>query len=311
MEIYKCERCNYEFKLKSDLKRHYNRKNLCKSVNGDISREELINLFNKRWSKTYQCKKCNKIFYKKLDLMNHIGKDCSNDIISKVDNYECYRCKRTFKTKYTLERHMQNNCKKKIEKNNTPQIIINHNYNNCNIMNVEKVEINNFGKENIEYLNTISYINQLFDRYSDLEEITNDDKNKINSVNLRDIMSDIYFNNEHKENNNIVPVNIKRGIYKVKINGEYIKKDAELLFSNVLDKIVLIYHLLLDKKIDDNDKFIKIKDSLIKLMEFMNTQNNEDKDLKPFIDQSKKVKKFLRKSMDMMASDYKEAFNYD
>ena len=167
--------------------------------------------------------------------------------------------------------------------------------------------MNNFGKENINYLTNQEYMNQLFNFNMDINKLNNTEKNKINSINLRDIMNDLYFNEEHKENNNIYPVNIKNGIYKVKIGDEYLKKDADFLFNNVLNKIVNIYQLLLDKKIDDDDKFIKIKDSLIKLVDYMNMGNIQDnKNIK----ESEKIKKFLRKSLDMLASDFKEKNNF-
>jgi hypothetical protein len=315
---YRCIRCDKNFILKTDLKRHYNRKHICKNILKDYSKNELIKDYNEKYEKRYSCKKCNKIYYVKSELIEHLNNNKCNGIKNIiVKEYQCSKCGKYYKNKYSLDRHIMNVCYKNSGNMN---IIINNNYNNCNFTNIRNnniqnnLIINDFGKENIEYINTISYINELFNKYNLIEnedeELTNEDTNKINSVNLRDLMNDIYFNKEHKENNNIIPVNIKKGIYKVKIDDNYIKKDADLLFSILLEKIVFIYNLLLDKKINDDDKFVKIKENLIKLMEYIDTsesnENKNNKEAKSYINESKKVKNFLRKSLDMMASDYKE-----
>ena len=291
--MYECVRCGHVFKLKTDLKRHYNRKKICKTLNKDYSKDEMMNILDK----SFQCQNCEKIFTSKYTLNNHKkNRICIKNELTNI--FSCDTCGKKYFDKNDYENHI------KIHNNlsNKTIVINNYNYTNYNIMMV-----NNFGKENINYLTNQEYMNQLFNFNMDINELNNTEKNKINSINLRDIMNDLYFNEEHKENNNIYPVNIKNGIYKVKIGDEYLKKDADFLFNNVLNKIVNIYQLLLDKKIDNDDKFIKIKDNLIKLVDYMNMGNIPDnKNIK----ESDKIKKFLRKSLDMLASDYKEKNNF-
>ena len=291
--MYECVRCGHVFKLKTDLKRHYNRKKICKTLNKDYNKDEMMNILDK----SFQCQNCEKIFTSKYTLNNHKkNRICIKNELTNI--FSCDTCGKKYFDKNDYENHI------KIHNNlsNKTIVINNYNYTNYNIMMV-----NNFGKENINYLTNQEYMNQLFNFNMDINELNNTEKNKINSINLRDIMNDLYFNEEHKENNNIYPVNIKNGIYKVKIGDEYLKKDADFLFNNVLNKIVNIYQLLLDKKIDNDDKFIKIKDNLIKLVDYMNMGNIPDnKNIK----ESDKIKKFLRKSLDMLASDYKEKNNF-
>lgn len=292
--MYECVRCGHVFKLKTDLKRHYNRKKICKTLHQDYSKDEMINILDK----SFQCQNCGKIFISKYTLNNHK----KNRICIKNELINIFPCDICGK-KYFDKNDYDNHIKTHNNSSNKTIVINNYNYTNYNIMMV-----NNFGKENINYLTNQEYMNQLFNFNMDINKLNNTEKNKINSINLRDIMNDLYFNEEHKENNNIYPVNIKNGIYKVKIGDEYLKKDADFLFNNVLNKIVNIYQLLLDKKIDDDDKFIKIKDNLIKLVDYINMDNIQyhNKNSK----ESEKIKKFLRKSLDMLASDYKEKNNF-
>ena len=292
--MYECVRCGHVFKLKTDLKRHYNRKKICKTLHQDYSKDEMMNILDK----SFQCQNCGKIFISKYTLNNHK----KNRICIKNELINIFPCDICGK-KYFDKNDYDNHIKTHNNSSNKTIVINNYNYTNYNIMMV-----NNFGKENINYLTNQEYMNQLFNFNMDINKLNNTEKNKINSINLRDIMNDLYFNEEHKENNNIYPVNIKNGIYKVKIGDEYLKKDADFLFNNVLNKIVNIYQLLLDKKIDDDDKFIKIKDNLIKLVDYMNMDNIQyhNKNSK----ESEKIKKFLRKSLDMLASDYKEKNNF-
>lgn len=291
--MYECVRCGHVFKLKTDLKRHYNRKKMCKTLNQDYSKDEMMNILDK----SFQCQNCGKIFTSKYTLNNHKkNRICIKNELTNI--FPCDTCGKKYFNKNDYDNHIKTHT----NSSNKTIVINNYNYTNYNIMMV-----NNFGKENINYLTNQEYMNQLFNFNMDINKLNNTEKNKINSINLRDIMNDLYFNEEHKENNNIYPVNIKNGIYKVKIGDEYLKKDADFLFNNVLNKIVNIYQLLLDKKIDDDDKFIKIKDSLIKLVDYMNMGNIQDnKNIK----ESEKIKKFLRKSLDMLASDYKEKNNF-
>jgi len=61
--MYECKICNKEFKLKTDLQRHENRKNKC-------SKEDI----REEGKKVYKCKKCEKIFKLKNNYLVHINR---------------------------------------------------------------------------------------------------------------------------------------------------------------------------------------------------------------------------------------------
>ncbi len=68
--MFKCKRCNYEANRKSNLIRHLESKTICKAINSDISREELIleipknskSIIDEKGNKVYCCKYCKKQF---------------------------------------------------------------------------------------------------------------------------------------------------------------------------------------------------------------------------------------------------------
>lgn len=118
--MFKCEKCEKIFKLKTDLNRHINRKISCNRI--------------------LQCLKCNKIFKLKYNLQKHLNNkfDCSNKNISKELT------------------DLQNQVKKLKEQlimiSNSNNTINSHNQNCNNTNNTNNIIINNFGNENISHI---------------------------------------------------------------------------------------------------------------------------------------------------------------
>lgn len=67
--MYSCPRCDYETKLKSDIRKHFNRKKVCKIVKKNISLEECLNDLEEK--KKPICEYCNKSFVRKYNLKRH------------------------------------------------------------------------------------------------------------------------------------------------------------------------------------------------------------------------------------------------
>lgn len=55
--VFICRRCNQEFGVKSHLKAHLLRKNICKFIENDLDRHELLKeLYERKLNqKTYDC----------------------------------------------------------------------------------------------------------------------------------------------------------------------------------------------------------------------------------------------------------------
>ena len=99
MSIYKCNNCNKEFKLKTDLIRHENRKFKCKTVNLD---DNII--LNNDSSNLLQ----NPPYVKNTPPITPIDnvKNLDDD-----DNYKCNKCYKIFSRSDNYNRHMLFRCK--------------------------------------------------------------------------------------------------------------------------------------------------------------------------------------------------------
>ena len=81
MVEYKCKRCHYIAKQKSNYNDHLHRKNPCKAIYSTITIKELIDELNKP-KKGYVCNKCNKVFKTKQSKYQH-QKRCKMDLVVK------------------------------------------------------------------------------------------------------------------------------------------------------------------------------------------------------------------------------------
>lgn len=73
MTIYQCERCHYETHLRSDFKRHLEKKVPCPTTHSTI--DPTILLENLLKPKAFPCQHCNKSFAFPANLTRHVNKD--------------------------------------------------------------------------------------------------------------------------------------------------------------------------------------------------------------------------------------------
>ena len=282
----------------------------------------------------YQCKNCKKIFKHKKNLKNHIQNNICNiekenkPIIDKEKNV-CCNCNKVFSNKYTLKRHLDkyiclniNNNSISIKKKDKDNITINFNTNNyinkITNNNQNNLILNHFGKENLDYLNNEYFIN-LLENISLKDDSLFRDKTKFNTLNLRTLMEDVHFNDNHKENNNIIPVNFNKGQYKIFFEGDFITKDKKDMFKSILNNIVKIYQEGLNDLVDiftnDNNEnklntINRLNENLIYMDKYIKQLDNyENIDLYKNSCYFKYIKdsyNFLYRSLDTMAKDYKE-----
>lgn len=69
MVMYSCPRCDYETKLKSDIRKHFKRKRACKATKKNISLEECLKDLETKKKPT--CEYCNKSFVRNYNLKRH------------------------------------------------------------------------------------------------------------------------------------------------------------------------------------------------------------------------------------------------
>jgi hypothetical protein len=223
MENYKCNNCLDFFKTKQQLDRHMNKKNKCTIKTN------------------FQCFNCNKYFRSKYYLKDHIVNKCtsSTDIIVKdkstdieiaISEILSSTIDDTLKTEL-LKKHNINllddqilkiinsdmningkiiNLKSCINDPKSHQTVIANITNNTiikNSNNTTNIMINNFGKEEISYLDSNYFNNLIMNQHIETGYVQ--------------LIKDIYLNKEHPENGTVKIENINNKYALVYDNGKW------------------------------------------------------------------------------------------
>jgi hypothetical protein len=205
--MFECELCNKEFKLRKYLDQHKNKKIPC-------------NIITK-----YQCSTCKKFFRHRKSLLEHI-----NNNICNIDSNQLIVANNDLKNgiKSCLNSSIDNDNKIKIFKkynnllddenlllilnsdmdlngkvsmistmiNNTKPTISNINNGTINTANniTNNIQINNFGQENLDYLDKEYFKNLIMNQHIEKGYVQ--------------LIKDIYLNKEHPENKTVKVENI-------------------------------------------------------------------------------------------------------
>lgn len=199
--IFICKRCNQEFSVKSHLKAHLLRKNICDYVENNLDRNELLKeLYDRKLNqKTYDCEYCNKKFNSAAGKCQH-KKICKNQSSSKSNSDNQI---------ITLE-----NLQKQIDELLKNKNNITNNITNNNI----SITINNFCKnENTSYLDD----QLLFDCF----------KNK----DLVKLLEEIHCNPEHPENINVRIKNVKMNLMEYYNDGKWIVDNKKMVLPKMIN----------------------------------------------------------------------------
>ena len=283
MNKFICKLCDRNFNTKYDLDRHINKKNKC---NDETS---------------YKCKYCKRYFRSNQYLKLHnekceekkedikINNDIKNAIKSIIESEENIEIKCLLLSKYKLNlsesdikillsSKIDNNGKidyiyTNINSTKEAQILTNSNntISNSNNNNTTNIQINQFGKEDISYLD-----NDYF------KKILKTDRNLENS--LITLTKDIHLRLDHPENRNIKVTNLNnkyatiynngkwRGITKESLKEELHKKNIKLIkihydqLKDVLnDKHKNNVKILLGRDAEEDPVLKEINDKIILL----------------------------------------------
>lgn len=267
---YKCIRCGFEFDKKSNLKRHFLRKEICKPKLGDYNAVQICNhyknVINIRPSEINDGSDNNCI-------CQHCGKKLSS--YKNKWRHENKNCK--IKQQLDLEERIMKIVEKKIEKiianrnlyannnsgaacNGDHNTINNHSHNTTNITNNNTINIIPLGKENIlETLSKKEQIALLKRGYSSLGA----------SVDY------IHFNNKYPQFRCIKITNLKDG-YAQTFDGKkkrFITVTKEQLLDDLVDyKVVNLYEMYENNKDSLSEQ---IKSVILDLIEKLNNNEGE------------------------------------
>jgi hypothetical protein len=256
MVIYSCPDCDKKFKDKQDYTRHLNRKNSCIKKEND----------NK-----YVCNICNKVFSSQFSMKRH-----QREICIKKQNEEILlnKIKEIEETLYNLKNNKSNikNIQNVNTTNNNNNIYNNIQQNINNVNNYFNVDTLPVGKEDVSFLTDKGIINMLKimdieDIHSNLIEIINFNKNKLNNHNVVRYNKKYYllleFDNKNKKlilNTNNIDDLTEKYIMR---NIDLIEDRLGVMIENKNPEIIAI-----EKKVD------KYNENTDNIISYYNDKNN-------------------------------------
>jgi hypothetical protein len=228
-----CCRCGYQTDVKGNLVLHLKRKNICQGILSEKSQAELLEeiIMEKILNdKTYDCEYCGKKFNHSSAKCRH-KKTCkhkdSNDLIeSQIEK---------------IRDELRDELRKEIKAEILNCTVTN---NNCTINNIQNniqqnntITLENFGKENVEFL-ADSFIRRCLFRAPD---------------GVTDLTKKIHFNPNKPEYHNVTTTNKKDGFLEVFKDGKWIYDDK----NKVLDALIKQSFDILSSHYDQFDDEIK------------------------------------------------------
>jgi hypothetical protein len=235
MEPYLCIRCGYSTTIKANFKKHLVRKQICPPKLKNVILEDILahnNLTEYFYipyhktphNKTLNCKYCDKLFNSKQSKSRHQLNYCKNKQTHNEQQIKTTRMenlvdKLRIQVKELMEEKqlgtvcVPTNDNKQIANeiynNTTNQNTNNQNTNNQQINNIDnskKLQINNYGNENLSHITDDKYKEILKNPYSAMSKL----------------MNEIHFNDEQPENQNLRIPNIKNPFAETFVDGEWV-----------------------------------------------------------------------------------------
>jgi len=269
MVNYKCQRCGYETNHKSVFKKHLLRKNLCKPKLNEIPRYILLSNYGfDELAKTYEksanckskvsqkvslngllkCKYCDKFYKHKQSKWKHEQKCKEKNKQSEIDLLKQFLVEKDNIIKQILDKN--DKLMKQLIKlsNNTG------NNNNNNINSNNKIIINAYGCENIEYIT---------------EKVLKKLVNKPGTA-IPNLLKMIHFNDKYPENKNLKVTNIHDPYIKVHDGDAWKLKNK----GDIIEDIIVNKRDILDGSVVDQEQDQKYIDKLNRLDETIDDKKN-------------------------------------
>ena len=223
METFKCNKCSLSFSNKQILERHQNKKKECNIVT------------------KFKCQKCGKYFAQKKNLTKH---NETTNCLKNIDSSKPINNKNELALLEILNSDMKIESKIKLIKiinvnltdeniveilnNNisvdTKIILLNTQNTPTNITNnTINYNFNNFGNENIEYLND-NFLTKLIN-------------NNFGESIFLQLSNEIYLNEVHPENQTIKIDNLNNKFCKIKENNKWITTCKDTALKKIFDKV--------------------------------------------------------------------------
>ena len=279
--MYSCKRCGYTTDIKGNLKNHFRRKRTCKPTLSDVPVGTLLDALNNLPTHNYTQATHN---YTQTTHKLHTNPQNLHTKTHKLHTkqFSCEFCQKTFSRSDSLTRHKKKYClkykkkfgsdilfenmKKELEKVKLEkEIMLNEmdklieKVGDTNIQNQQiNIHINNFGTENIDYINE-KFIKTLLEMpYKALPKL----------------IKNIHFNPNHPENHNIMITNKKLPFIRIWKDNKWEVHDKHQVLNNMVDNGFNI----LDDKYQESEYDLELNKKNI-LEEFKDKFNENDKNL--------------------------------
>ena len=251
MPLYTCEHCDYSTKYKSDFTKHTKTKKHRRNI-GEINElgEEIAPKTQKDPEKTRKDPEKTQKDPEKTQSNPTFSCDFCYSTFSSYAHkrrHELHRCKENVSVKDLKIRTLEKE-KKKLEK----QIIkmmdkvgtINNTTNNNTNNNTQNIiVVNNYGKENTDYL-TVDKIKALLDRPFD---------------SVQELIKMLHFNSEHPENHNVKITNKKEPYALVWNDPIWELRKKKSVVKDIVDKGYLMIDTTHDSMDESNKKYINFQ----------------------------------------------------
>jgi len=256
MVQYNCDNCNFTFYLKSNYNRHLKTKKHVSTI------EDSLQAMVKSQKEP---KKSQKEPQKSQKEPNFLCDYCNSNFTTYANKrrHEIHRCKENTTISTTKINKLEIE-KKKLERqitkmlNNTCTINNNTNTTNNNNNTNNIIVVNNYGKENTDYL-TVETLSKLLNRPFD---------------SIQDIIKMLHFNAEHPENHNVKITNKKEQYAMVWVNKIWEVRKKKALIKDMVDK----GYMIIDGAYENIDMPNK------KYVNFQKQYDDDDSDIKEIIE---------------------------
>ena len=286
--MYSCKRCGYTTDIKGNLKNHFRRKRTCKPTLSDVPVGTLLDALNNLPTHNYTqathnyTQTTHKLHTNPQNLHTKTHKLHTKTHKLHTKQFSCEFCQKTFSRSDSLTRHKKKYClkykkkfgsdilfenmKKELEKVKLEkEIMLNEmdklieKVGDTNIQNQQiNIHINNFGTENIDYINE-KFIKTLLEMpYKALPKL----------------IKNIHFNPNHPENHNIMITNKKLPFIRIWKDNKWEVHDKHQVLNNMVDNGFNI----LDDKYQESEYDLELNKKNI-LEEFKDKFNENDKNL--------------------------------
>jgi hypothetical protein len=259
MILYKCDCCNYSSKIKCNWIRHLKTKKHFNNFENSL--QPMVMTTNEHKMSTNEHKMSTNEHTFKCDFCDLYFSTHPNK-----RRHEIHYCKENPETmKYKIHKLEKEKKKleKKIEKMMDKMCTINNNTTNNNNNTQNIIVVNNYGKENTDYL-TAEKIEKLLDRPYD---------------SIQDLIKMLHFNVEHPENHNVKITNKKEPFALVWNDPIWEIRKKKSVVKDMVDKS----YVMIDTTHDDSDKPNK------KYINFQNNFEDDSSNIKEKIEEESEI----------------------